>query len=61
MPRTSRVVGLRCPSVNCNGMLGVKRISHTASGSQTRRIRVCRICGSRWATTEQIIGPTKIG
>ena len=61
MPRTSEAAGLRCPVANCTGRLRVVRVSHTTSGSQSRRVRACRICGSRWATTEQIIGSTKIG
>ena len=47
MPRTSAVVGLRCPVPDCHGMLRVLHVAHAVNGAYTRRSRVCRICGTR--------------
>ena len=57
MPKSSKIAGLRCLSKNCGGLTRVVRTNHTTSGSQTRRVRVCRLCGRRWATSEAITGP----
>ncbi len=58
MPKSSELAGLRCLAPNCLGLTNVLRTNHTKSGSSTRRLRICRICGVRWETSERIIvGP----
>ncbi len=41
MPRTSTVVGLRCPVPDCHGMLRDLKVGHAMNGAYTRRCRVC--------------------
>ena len=60
MPRTSTVVGLRCPVPDCHGMLRVLHVAHAVNGAYTRRSRVCRICGTRQTTLERFVGPMRV-
>ncbi len=41
MPRTSTVVGLRCPVPDCHGMLRDLKVGHAVNGAYTRLCRVC--------------------
>lgn len=57
MPIASDKVGFLCPVVGCGGFAHTEDGSHNKYGTSSpwaRKIKVCRDCGCRFGTLEQV-------
>ena len=53
-------VGRRCTNGNCPGRMKVRKTRQSRDGTQTKRRRVCKVCGARQTTIEKNYGPCQL-